>query len=313
MSRKKVRNSFLLVITALIWGIAFVAQSEGGKAAGPFTFNCIRSFIGGLVLIPVIKIIDKINPDNKKPVTKKEKNTLLLGGICCGTALFLASSFQQLGLYLGTPAGKAGFLTACYILLVPILGLFIKKHCGFNIWIGIVITIIGLYLLCMSDSLSFQLSDLLVLICALLFAVHILIIDHFSPLVDGVRMSCIQFLVCGALGVFPMFFSEMGHSLEGIMKWLPNLATFSAWIPILYAGVMSCGVAYTLQIVGQNGLNPTIASMIMSLESVFSVIAGWIILNQTMGIRQLVGCGLIFVAIIIAQIPIREKTEANNM
>lgn len=313
MSRKKVRNSFLLVITALIWGIAFVAQSEGGKAAGPFTFNCIRSFIGGMVLIPVIKIIDKVNHENKKPVTKKEKNTLLLGGICCGTALFLASSFQQLGLYLGTPAGKAGFLTACYILLVPILGLFIKKRCGFNIWIGIVITVIGLYLLCMSDSLSFQLSDLLVLICALLFAVHILIIDHFSPLVDGVRMSCIQFLVCGALGVFPMFFSEMGHSLEGIMKWVPNLATFSAWIPILYAGVMSCGVAYTLQIIGQNGLNPTIASMIMSLESVFSVIAGWIILNQTMGIRQLVGCGLIFVAIIIAQIPIQEKTKSNNM
>ena len=127
MSKKKVRNSFLLVITALIWGIAFVAQSEGGKAAGPFTFNCIRSFIGGLVLLPVIKLLDKINHDNKKPVTKKEKNTLLLGGVCCGTALFLASSFQQIGLYLGTPAGKAGFLTACYILLVPVLGLFIKK------------------------------------------------------------------------------------------------------------------------------------------------------------------------------------------
>lgn len=307
MSKKKVRNSFLLVITALIWGIAFVAQSEGGKAAGPFTFNCIRSFIGGLVLLPVIKLLDKINHDNKKPVTKKEKNTLLLGGVCCGTALFLASSFQQIGLYLGTPAGKAGFLTACYILLVPVLGLFIKKRCGFNIWIGIVVTIIGLYLLCMSDSLSFQLSDILVLICALLFAVHILIVDHFSPLVDGVRMSCIQFLVCGVLGVFPMFFSEMGHSLEGIMKWIPNLATFSAWIPISYAGIMSCGVAYTLQIVGQNGLNPTIASMIMSLESVFSVIAGWLILNQTMGVRQLVGCGLIFVAIIIAQIPVGEK------
>ena len=307
MSKKKVRNSFLLVITALIWGIVFVAQSEGGKAAGPFTFNCIRSFIGGLVLLPVIKLLDKINHDNKKPVTKKEKNTLLLGGVCCGTALFLASSFQQIGLYLGTPAGKAGFLTACYILLVPVLGLFIKKRCGFNIWIGIVVTIIGLYLLCMSDSLSFQLSDILVLICALLFAVHILIVDHFSPLVDGVRMSCIQFLVCGVLGVFPMFFSEMGHSLEGIMKWIPNLATFSAWIPISYAGIMSCGVAYTLQIVGQNGLNPTIASMIMSLESVFSVIAGWLILNQTMGVRQLVGCGLIFVAIIIAQIPVGEK------
>ena len=309
MSRKKVRNSFLLVITALIWGIAFVAQSEGGKAAGPFTFNCIRSFIGGLVLIPVIKIIDQINPDNKKPVTKKEKNTLLLGGICCGTALFLASSFQQLGLYLGTPAGKAGFLTACYILLVPILGLFIKKHCGFNIWIGIVITIIGLYLLCMSDSLSFQLSDLLVLICALLFAVHILIIDHFSPLVDGVRMSCIQFLVCGALGVFPMFFSEMGHSLEGIMKWLPNLATFSAWIPILYAGVMSCGVAYTLQIIGQRYAEPAAASIIMSLESVFGALGGWVVLGQGLEGRELLGCMLMFSGTIVTQLSVLMKKK----
>ena len=309
MKNKTTRNSFLLVLTALIWGIAFVAQSEGGKAAGPFTVNCIRSFIGGLVLIPVIKIIDQINPDNKKPVTKKEKNTLLLGGICCGTALFLASSFQQLGLYLGTPAGKAGFLTACYILLVPILGLFIKKHCGFNIWIGIVITIIGLYLLCMSDSLSFQLSDLLVLICALLFAVHILIIDHFSPLVDGVRMSCIQFLVCGALGVFPMFFSEMGHSLEGIMKWLPNLATFSAWIPILYAGVMSCGVAYTLQIIGQRYAEPAAASIIMSLESVFGALGGWVVLGQGLEGRELLGCMLMFSGTIVTQLSVLMKKK----
>lgn len=306
MSSKKVRNSFLLVITALIWGIAFVAQSEGGKAAGPYSFNCIRSLIGGLVLIPVIMILDKINPESKKPVNRKEKTTLICGGVCCGTALFLASTCQQMGLYLGTSAGKAGFLTACYILLVPIFGLLFKKSCGFHIWIGVVITLIGLYLLCVSDSLRFQLSDLLVLVCAVLFAVHILIIDHFSPLVDGVRMSCIQFFVCGILGVIPMFFSEMGHSVEGIMEWLPNLAAFDAWIPILYAGVLSCGVAYTLQIVGQNGLNPTIASMLMSLESVFSVIAGWIILGQTMGIRQLVGYGLIFVAILIAQLPVYE-------
>ena len=304
MSNIKIKNSLILILTALIWGIAFVAQSVGGKAVGPFSFNCIRSILGGIVLIPVIAILDKMNPSSKKPVTKEEKKTLLVGGVCCGTALFLASSFQQVGMYMGTPAGKAGFLTTCYILLVPILGMFLKKKCGANIWVGVAITLVGLYLLCVSDTLCFQLSDVLVMICALLFSIHILTIDHFSPLVDGVRMSCIQFFVCGILGTIPMFFVEMGHSISRIQKWLPSLATFDAWIPILYAGIMSCGVAYTLQIVGQKGINPTIASMLLSLESVFSVIAGWLILKQTMGARQLIGCGLIFVAVVIAQFPI---------
>lgn len=149
----------------------------------------------------------------------------------------------------------------------------------------------------------------MVLVCALLFAVHILVIDHFSPLVDGVRMSCIQFWVCGILSIFPAFFSEMHHSVAGIAAWVQPLGTLSAWIPILYAGVLSCGVAYTLQIVGQNGLNPTVASMIMSLESVFSVIAGWIILGERMGVRQLAGCGLIFAAILLAQIPVGRKRK----
>ena len=184
------------------------------------------------------------------------------------------------------------------------------KKCGWFIWLGIVIAVVGLYLLCMSSSLSFQSSDLMVLVCALLFAVHILVIDHFSPLVDGVRMSCIQFWVCGILSIFPAFFSEMHHSVAGIAAWVQPLGTLSAWIPILYAGVLSCGVAYTLQIVGQNGLNPTVASMIMSLESVFSVIAGWIILGERMGVSQLAGCGLIFAAILLAQIPVgRGKKE----
>ncbi len=156
---------------------------------------------------------------------------------------------------------------------------------------------------------SYKVSDLLELMCALLFAVHILVIDHFSPLVDGVRMSCIQFFVCGIFSAFPMFFFEMGHSIEGILRWLPNLATMDAWIPILYAGVLSSGVAYTLQIIAQNGLNPTVASMIMSLESVFSVLAGWVILGQRMGLRQLSGCALIFVAIVFAQLPTGKKCD----
>lgn len=304
MKSRQIRNSMLLVLTALIWGTAFVAQRQGGDAVGPFTFNGIRSFIGSAVLVPVILVMNQIHPSEKRPKTSKDKKVLWLGGICCGVVLFLASSAQQLGLYMGTPAGKAGFLTACYILLVPILGLFLKKKCGWNIWVGIGLTVVGLYLLCMTESLSFQASDLMVLLCALLFAIHILVIDYFSPLVDGVRMSCIQFLVCGVLSLLPMFFVDMGHSVVGMRLWIENLQNGFAWIAILYAGVLSCGGGYTLQIVGQNGLNPTVASMLMSLESVFSVIAGWLILKETMGFRQLSGCILIFAAIILAQIPV---------
>lgn len=304
MKSRQVRNSILLVLTAFIWGIAFVAQSEGGNAVGPFTFNGIRSLIGSIVLLPVIALLDRMKLTSKKPVTKAEKKILLIGGLSCGVLLFLASSAQQLGICLGTPAGKAGFLTACYILLVPVLGLFLKKKCGVRVWTGIAITLVGLYLLCMSETLRLQSSDLLLLACALLFAVHILVIDYFSPRVDGVRMSCIQFLVCGILSLIPMFFSEIR---VGADVWLAKLTDPGAWLAILYAGVLSCGVAYTLQIVGQNGINPTVASMLLSLESVFSVLAGWIILKQSLGAKELLGCGLIFIAIIRAQLPEKKK------
>lgn len=302
----------MLVLTALIWGSAFVAQRKGGDAVGPFTFNGIRSLIGSAVLIPVILVLNRVKPSEKTPKTPAEKRVLWIGGICCGTILFLASSAQQLGMYMGTSAGKAGFLTACYILLVPILSLFLKKKCGWNIWVGMGITVVGLYLLCMTDSLRFQASDLMVLLCALLFAIHILVIDYFSPLVDGVRLSCIQFLVCGILSMIPMFFVEMQHSLSGIVVWAQNLQSLDAWIPILYAGILSCGVGYTLQIIGQNGLNPTLASMLMSLESVFSVLAGWLILQEKMGLRQLGGCALIFAAILLAQMPVDKFRKKNG-
>ena len=311
MKNRQIRNSLLLVLTALIWGSAFVAQRKGGDVVGPFTFNGIRSFIGSAVLVPVILVLNRVKPSEKIPKTRAEKTVLWVGGACCGTILFLASSAQQLGMYMGTSAGKAGFLTACYILLVPILSLFLKKKCGWNIWVGMGITVIGLYLLCMTDSLRFQASDLMVLLCALLFAVHILVIDYFSPLVDGVRLSCIQFLVCGILSMIPMFFVEMQHSLSGIVVWTQNLQSLDAWIPILYAGILSCGVGYTLQIIGQNGLNPTLASMLMSLESVFSVLAGWLILQEKMELRQLGGCALIFAAILLAQMPVDKFWKKN--
>ena len=307
MKTLKLRNSFLLIITAFIWGTAFVAQREGGNAVGPYTFNCIRSIIGALVLIPVIFLLDKLGMTKKKTKTPEDKKTLFLGGTACGVALCLASNVQQLGLYFGTSAGKAGFLTACYILLVPILGLFLKKKCGWTIWAGVAITLIGLYFLCMNGSMSLQFSDTLLMLCAVIFAIHILVIDHFTPLVDGVRMSCIQFFVCGILTAIPMFLSDMNHSLSEIRTWASALSSFDAWIPILYAGIFSCGVAYTLQIVGQEGLNPTVASLIMSLESVFSVIAGWILLGETLGLREQIGCAMIFIAIILAQLPIRQR------
>lgn len=299
MNNKQVRNSFLLVLTAFIWGIAFVAQSEGGNAVGPFSFNCIRSIIGFFVLIPVIKVMDYLNV-SRKPKTKEDKLNLIKAGCACGFFLFFASNLQQLGINLGTPAGKAGFLTATYILMVPIIGIFFKKKCYWNVWVGVAITLIGLYLLCMDGSFYLQLSDILVILCALVFSFQILTVDHYTSFVDGVRLSSIQLLISGLLTAIPMFVYEMDAN------WLSQF-TMQAWIPILYAGVCSCGIAYTLQIIGQEDVNPTIASLLMSLESVFSVIAAWILLNQQLSTRQLMGCSFIFVAIVLAQLPIKSK------
>lgn len=304
----KLKNSIILTLTALIWGTAFVAQSTGGDAVGPYSFNCIRNIIGGTVLIPVIMLLDRLGFTKRVPKTKEDKKRLLTGGIICGIILFVASSLQQLGIYLGAEVGKAGFLTACYILIVPLLGLFIGKKCGFNIWIGVALTLAGLYLLCIQEDFSIQFSDILLLGCALMFSFHILVIDHFSPLVEGVRMSCIQFFTCGIIGLIPTIFGEMGLSSDSISTWLGKLQTLDAWIPILYAAVMSSGVAYTLQIIGQEGANPTIASLLMSLESVFSVLAGWILLGQTLDLPSIIGCVLIFIAIVIAQLPVKSKT-----
>ena len=304
MNTRTIRNSCLLVLTALIWGVAFVAQSTGGEAVGPYMFNSIRSLIGAAVLVPVIVVLDKLHITQRKPVTRQDKKTLLAGGIACGVALCLATNVQQLGIYLGASAGKAGFLTACYILIVPILGLFFRKKCGWNIWVGVVITLAGLYLLCMKGSFCLEFCDVLILACALCFSVQILLVDHFSPLVDGVRLSCIQFFVCGIITAVPALLFDLPRTGAGFGAWLEIFANWDAWIPILYAGVMSCGVAYTLQIVGQDGLNPTVASLLMSLESVFAALAGWLILNETMGGREIAGCALIFAAIVLAQVPV---------
>lgn len=301
MKKTSWKSPLLLLLTAVIWGVAFVAQSVGMDYVGGFTFNCVRSIIGGLVLIPCIIFLDKWKVRDARgaeqsvltPEEKKSQNkTLVIGGICCGVALCVASNLQQFGIKY-TTVGKAGFITAMYIIIVPVIGIFMKKTTGFRIWISVLLAVAGLYMLCMTEGFSIAFGDLLVLLCAVMFSVHILVIDYFSPKVDGVRMSCIQFLVSGVLsGVGMLIFEEPGIG-----------AVLQAWQPILYAGVMSCGVAYTLQIVGQKDMDPTVASLILSLESVISVLAGWVILGQKLNGKELFGCVLMFAAIILAQLP----------
>lgn len=290
------KNAFMLFLTAFIWGTAFVAQSVGMDYLGPFGFNGIRSLIGGVALLPCIYILGKINKNSNE---KGDVKTLAAGGICCGLALFAASSMQQIGIQY-TTAGKAGFITAFYIVLVPVFGIFLGKKTGWKIWLAVALALAGLYFLCITESFSVGRGDIYVFIGALLFTVHILVIDYFAPRTDGVKMSCIQFFVAGILSMFPMAAFET-TTVEGIMR---------SWGPLLYAGVLSCGVAYTLQIIGQKNMNPTVASLILSLESCISVLAGWAILGEQLSVREGVGCILMFAAIVLAQIP--EKQSENR-
>lgn len=297
MNKFILRQSVLLFLTATIWGVAFVAQSAGMAYVGPFTFNGVRSILGGLVLLPCIGFLDRIrdDADEHEGGTKAGKQ-LLAGGVCCGLILFAASSFQQIGIQY-TSVGKAGFITAMYILIVPIMGIFIHKKAGLKVWAGVAFAVCGLYLLCMSGSFKLEKGDAMELVCAFIFSLHILVIDYFSPRVDGVRMACIQFWVCGILSMVFAFVLET-----------PQLSSvLAAWKPVCYGGIMSCGVAYTLQIVGQRDMNPTVASLILSLESVVSVVAGFLILHQTMSRRELLGCCLMVVAIVLAQLPAQRK------
>ena len=312
----KLRNTFFLFLTAMIWGAAFVAQSVSMDYIGPFTFICLRSVIGGLFLIPVIIVLDGIrkksqnesadvvNSENILHIETEEKQRLswknkqlIEGGIVCGIFLFFANCFQQTGIQY-TTVGKAGFITTFYIIIVPLIGLFFKKYCGILTWIGVIIALAGLYFLCITQKLTIQRGDALILCCSVLYAGQILAIDHYNPFVDGVKMSCIQFLTGGIFGaVFMLLFEN------------PSIAMIlSAAGPILYTGIMSTGVGYTLQIVGQKGLNPTVAALILSLESVFSALSGYVFLHQVLTTRELIGCALMFIAIVLAQLPdIRRK------
>lgn len=307
MKKSNIAKTVMLLITAMIWGSAFVAQSVGTGYIGPFTFNCVRNILGGLVLLPVIGVMRRLRqhrnagsyyaehePAKRNSSESPHENfkTLILGGVCCGVALCFAANLQQLGI-MHTTVGKAGFITALYIVIVPIMGIFLKKKCGIKVWISVVIALAGFYLLSVRDGFVPEQSDIYLLCSSVLFSVHILIIDHFSPEVDGVRMSCIQFFVAGILSGIVMLMAER-PAISEIM---------GAWVPLVYSGILSCGVAYTLQIVAQKDYNPTVASLVLSLESVFSALAGWLILHQKLSLREITGCALIFCAIILAQLP----------
>lgn len=316
--RYRSTNNLLLALTALIWGSAFVAQSVGMDYLGPFTFNSIRSAMGGLVLLPVLFILKGRGRKSRQPESAAgepsayvssmggpsagdssmgessvgDRKTLVTGGILCGIALAVASSLQQIGIVY-TSAGKAGVITALYILIVPIIRLFLGRRAGRKVWIGVALAMAGMYFLCITDGFSISKGDFLVFLCAVIFSVHILVIDHFAPKVDGVALSCIQFLVCGILCAVPMLALERPQVDE----------ILAAWMPLAYAGVLSCGVAYTLQVIAQKNTDPTVASLLLSLESVFSVLTGWVILGERLSGRELFGCALVFAAVLLAQLP----------
>ena len=305
----KLRSTICLLAAALIWGTTFVAQSIATDLLTPYTYNACRFLLGFLVLLPVSWFAGYKDPlsvnyrpgkgrtaDTPDPQSRERtasRRTLYTGGLLCGLCLFLAGSFQQVGIQY-TTAGKSGFITALYIVLVPILGLFLKRKCSPLIIPAVVLAIIGFYLLCIKEGFSINRGDAITLGCSFMFALHILTVDHYSPQVNPVQLSCLQFLFAGLLSLIPAFLYETP-------AWHDILA---CWLPIVYAGVLSSGVAYTLQIIGQRGLHPAVAALLMSLESVISVLSGWLILGDVLTKKELIGCILVFSGVILAQLPV---------
>jgi drug/metabolite transporter (DMT)-like permease len=294
MRNKNFLGTAQLLLAAFIWGSAFVAQSKGMDHIGPLTFASIRFLIGGVILIPLILIKRHSLKKSGEAVFFKNKDMryTLLGGILCGILLTVASVLQQYGL-LYTSVGKAGFITTLYVIMVPIFGVFMKKRIGFNIWFAVIIALVGLYLLCMTESLVLSVGDTLVFCCALAFTAQIVAVDIFVKRIDAILLSCMQFLVVGVVAGIPALFLE-NPNMDSIML---------AAGPILYAGVLSSGVAFTLQVVAQRYTEPTLAAITMSFESVFAVLSGWVILSESLTMREIVGCAVMFGAIILAQLP----------
>ena len=296
MKNKSFKYSLLLVLTAAIWGAAFVAQSAGLDYVGPYSFNCVRFFLGVMVLLPFILIKDKVS---KNPSGSWKDKNLWLGGVICGVLLFAASLSQQLGIAV-TTVGKSGFITAFYIVMVPVIAIFFKKKPGKLIWFSVALALVGLFFLCLAGKESFVLvkGDILLFACAILFSFQIIAIDIFAPNVDCLKLSVVEFFICGLCGV-PFMLME-GVSCSGLL---------AAWLPLGYAGFFSCGIAYTLQAVSQKEVKPAVASVIMSLESVFSVIFGFIILHQHLTLYEGIGCVIMFIAVILAQIEPQGKKK----
>lgn len=301
--KKQLRSDLMMLITALIWGSAFVAQRAASDTIPAFAFSGVRYMIAFMVLIPVILIMDKFKSarNEAEPMSQEERRknrkVLLIGGTCCGVVLTLASNFQQLGVTF-TTSGKAGFITSLYVVIVPLLGLLIGKNVRKLIWFCVFLAVAGLYTLAIKPgTFHLGLGDFLVLICAFFFALHILVIDHFSPKTDGVKLSCVQFIVAGIISLILMLIVETVSISELI----------DAAIPILYAGAISGGIAYTLQIIAQKDADPTVASLLLSMEAVFAALSGWLILGEVMTAREILGCILVFAAIILAQLPTKEE------
>ena len=300
---KQYKYSLLLILTAVIWGLAFVAQSSGSAYMGAATFTGVRFLIGALVLLPVIYVRDRMGLSEPSSADGK----LLFSGTVCGFFLAAASLLQQMGISMGTSAGKAGFLTAIYIVIVPIFArLFFAQRIRLQIWISVALSMAGLYLLCVRDGLSILKSDFLVILCAFLFALQILSIDRFVVRLDPVRLSAVEFAACGLFSSAVMLVTDL--RTLGFAGWIEGFAQPAAWIPLLYAGIFSSGVAYTLQIVSQKHVEPALACLIMSMESVFAAIGGWLILKQTMGLREIIGSVTVLAAVLLSQYT--PKTEA---
>lgn len=300
---KKMRGNLMLLFTSFIWGASFVAQISGTKEIGVFTFNFLRNIVAGFFLLILIQLWPYIMKSPMEEDTEEVKRFTKLGGIACGIALTVAMSFQQLGLtgVNATTAGKAGFITALYIVLVPLAGIFIGKKISIKTWMCVFLATIGLYLLSIKQGFFIQIGDFMVLISAFFYTLHILIIDHFSPKGNSVKLSMIQFFVAAILSGIVMLIVEN-------IVWSDIL---SSWVPILYVGLISSGVGYTFQIIAQKDTDPTMASLILSLESVFAVLSGALILGEKLSLREGIGCTIMFVAIVLAQIP--QKSEKKEV
>ena len=289
MNKQELKSSLLLLLAAAIWGFAFVAQRVGAKYLGSFTFNGLRFALGSISLIPLIIYFSK-NP-NEDSKEDKHWNSAMPAGIVAGCVLFCAASLQQVGI-IYTSAGKAGFITGLYIVLVPIFGIALKQRTNLNTWLGAVLAVIGLYLLSVNENFSIAKGDLLEIAGAVFWAIHILVIDHFTRKVDALKLSFVQFATCSILSLAAALIFEK-ITLTGISQ---------ALIPILYGGICSVGIAYTLQVVGQKHAKPSHAAIVLSMESVFASIGGLIILHENLGMRGYLGCALMLSGMLISQI-----------